>query len=155
SYCQGCEFFDELGIVPWKILSMKIQLLNTKGITCHVQVYSKVAFSQHLQVTSCEMSLLRTQGKIEDLVRIDLGSYAVGASEDCSSRLGDYISMDVLNAVQRTAPRGLLHHTETFDKDTCLLDFDVLLVEPRNIKRNLIDSVAFWTKAVNLANQRS
>ena len=42
SYCQGCEFFDKLGIAPWKILSTNIQLLNTKGITCHVQVYSKV-----------------------------------------------------------------------------------------------------------------
>lgn len=94
------------------------------------------------------------KGKIEDLVRIDLGSHAVGASEDCSKRLGDYISMDVLNAVQRTAPRGLVHHTESFDKDACLLDFDVLLVEPRNIKRNPIDSIAFWTMAVKLANPR-
>ncbi|XP_044390669.1 uncharacterized protein [Triticum aestivum] len=94
------------------------------------------------------------KGKIEDLVRIDLGSYAVGASEDCSMRLGDYISMDVLNAVQRTAPRGVVHHTETFDKDACFLDFDVLVVEPRNIKRNLIDSIAFWTMAVKLANPR-
>ena len=95
-----------------------------------------------------------TQGKIEDLVSIDLGSYAISAAEDCSKRLGDYISIDVLNAVQRTAPKGLVH-TEPFDKDACLPDFDVLIVEPRNLKRYLIGSIMFWTKAVNLANQRS
>jgi hypothetical protein len=95
-----------------------------------------------------------TQGKIEDLVRTDLGSYAISASEDCSKRLGDYISMDVLNAVQRTAPKGLVY-TKPFDKDACLLDFDVLIVEPRNLKRSQVDSIMFWVKAVNLANQRS
>ncbi|XP_047086087.1 uncharacterized protein LOC124697556 [Lolium rigidum] len=93
------------------------------------------------------------KGNIEDLVRVDLGSYAIGAAEDCSKRLGDYISMDVLHAVQRTAPKGLVY-TEPFDKDTCLLDFDVLIVEPRNLKRNLVDSITFWAKAVNLASHR-
>jgi hypothetical protein len=94
------------------------------------------------------------QGTVEDLVPIDLGSYAISAAEDCSKRLGDYISTDVLSAVQRTAPKGLVY-TEPFDKDTCLLDFDVLIVEPRNLKRNLVDSIAFWAKAVNLASHRS
>ncbi|KAM0899666.1 hypothetical protein ACQ4PT_021180 [Festuca glaucescens] len=93
------------------------------------------------------------KGKVEDLVPVDLGSYAISAAEDCSKRLGDYISMDVLSAVQRTAPKVLVY-TEPFDKDTCLLDVDVLIVEPRNLKRNLIDSIAFWAKAVNLASQR-
>ncbi|XP_020188649.1 uncharacterized protein [Aegilops tauschii subsp. strangulata] len=99
------------------------------------------------------------KGKIEDLVRIDLGSYGIGVAEDCSKRLGDYISMDVLNgifptlnAVQRMASKGLVY--EPYDKNPCLLDFDVLLVEPRNLKRNLIHSIAFWSKVVNVANQR-
>uniref|UniRef100_A0A8R7Q0R6 Uncharacterized protein n=1 Tax=Triticum urartu TaxID=4572 RepID=A0A8R7Q0R6_TRIUA len=94
------------------------------------------------------------KGKIEDLVRIDLGNYAIGAAEDCSERLGDYISIDVLNVVQRMAPKGLVY-SEPYDKNACLLDFDVLLVEPRNLKRNLIPSIAFWSKVVNVAaNQR-
>ncbi|XP_047086075.1 uncharacterized protein LOC124697541 [Lolium rigidum] len=93
------------------------------------------------------------KGTVEDLVPIDLGSYAISAAEDCSKRLGDYISTDVLSAVQRTAPKGLVY-TEPFDKDRCLLDFDVLIVEPHNLKRNLIDSIVFWAKAVNLASQR-
>uniref|UniRef100_A0ACD5WBT4 Uncharacterized protein n=1 Tax=Avena sativa TaxID=4498 RepID=A0ACD5WBT4_AVESA len=92
------------------------------------------------------------KGKVEDLVRIDLGSYAIGAAEDCSKRLGDYASMDVLNVVQRTH-RDLVY-TESYDKDACLLDFDILLVEPRNLKRNLIDSIKLWTMAVNLPNSR-
>ncbi|VAI00483.1 unnamed protein product [Triticum turgidum subsp. durum] len=93
------------------------------------------------------------KGKIEDLVRIDLGSYAIGVAEDCSKRLGDYISMDVLNVVRRMAPKGLVY-SEPYDKNACLLDFDVLLVEPRNLKRNLIHSIAFWSNVGNVANER-
>ncbi|CAM0876548.1 unnamed protein product [Alopecurus aequalis] len=93
------------------------------------------------------------KGKIEDLVGIDIGSYSISAAEDCRKRLGDYISMDVLNAVQRTAPKGLVY-TKPFDKDRCLLDFDVLIVEPRNMKLNLIGAIMFWARAVNLPNQR-
>ncbi|XP_047092637.1 uncharacterized protein LOC124704426 [Lolium rigidum] len=93
------------------------------------------------------------KGKVQDFVPMDLGSYAISAAEDCSKRLGDYISMDVLSAVQRTAPKSLVY-TKPFHNDTCLLDFDVLIVEPRNLKRNLIDSIAFWAKAVNLASHR-
>uniref|UniRef100_A0ACD6A165 Uncharacterized protein n=1 Tax=Avena sativa TaxID=4498 RepID=A0ACD6A165_AVESA len=113
-------------------------------------IFATTQFSQNKYVYISADSVVK--GKVEDLVRIDLGSYAIGAAEDCSKRLGDYASMDVLNVVQRTH-RGLVY-TEPYDRDACLLDFDVLLVEPRNLKRNLIDSIKLWTMAVNLRNSR-
>lgn len=91
------------------------------------------------------------KGKIEELARIDLGIYAIGAVEDCSKRVGDYTNMDVLNAVHRTIG---LASTEPYNKDTCLLDIDVLVVEPRYLKRNTIDAIKVWVKGLSLANPR-
>uniref|UniRef100_A0ACD5X9A5 Uncharacterized protein n=1 Tax=Avena sativa TaxID=4498 RepID=A0ACD5X9A5_AVESA len=113
-------------------------------------IFATTQFSRKRYVYISADSIVK--GKVEDLLRIDLGSYAIGAAEDCSKRLGDYASMDVLNVVQRTH-RDLVY-TESYDKDACLLDFDILLVEPRNLKRSLIDSIKLWTMAVNLPNAR-
>ncbi|KAL5218754.1 hypothetical protein ABZP36_019438, partial [Zizania latifolia] len=108
-------------------------------------------FSQKRYVYISADSIVK--GKIEDLAHIDLGSYAIGAVEDCAKRVGDYVSMDVLNAVQKTAPKNLVS-TEPYVKDACLLDFDVLVVEPRKLRKDLIDSVMLWFRAFDLANPR-
>ncbi|KAK3149168.1 hypothetical protein QOZ80_3AG0213840 [Eleusine coracana subsp. coracana] len=93
------------------------------------------------------------RGRIEDLAHLDLGSHAIAVAEDCSKRFGDYVSMDVLNAIQRTAAKSWVS-TEPYDKDACLLDFDVLLVEPRKLEKNLVDAIMWWARAVNVANPR-
>jgi hypothetical protein len=84
---------------------------------------------------------------------MDLGTYAIAATEDCTKRFSDYVSMDVLSAIQRTAAKSLVSK-EPFDMDTCLLDFDVLLVEPRKLEKNLVNSIMLWAGGVNLANPR-
>jgi hypothetical protein len=43
---------------------------------------------------------------------------------------------------------------EPYDKDACLLDFDVVLVEPRKLEKNLVDAIKWWTRAVNVADPR-
>ncbi|WVZ60747.1 hypothetical protein U9M48_010728 [Paspalum notatum var. saurae] len=91
------------------------------------------------------------KGKIEDLGRMDLGNYAIGAVEDCSKRLSDYVSMDVLNAIQRAAPKSWVSK-EPYNKDACLLDFSMLLVEPRKLEKNLVESIMWWANVVNVAN---
>ncbi|KAF8709921.1 hypothetical protein HU200_029639 [Digitaria exilis] len=93
------------------------------------------------------------KGKIEDLGRMDLGTYAIAATEDCTKRFGDLVSMDVLSALQRAAPKGSVSK-ELYDKDACLLDLDVLLVEPRKLEKNLVDLIKWWARSVNLANPR-
>lgn len=94
------------------------------------------------------------KGKVEDLGRMDLGSYAIGAGVDCSKRLNDYISMDVLSAIQRAGAAQSWVPKEPYNKDACLLDFDVLLIEPRKLEKNLVASIMWWVNAINLANQR-
>ncbi|KAL5209473.1 hypothetical protein ABZP36_005096 [Zizania latifolia] len=108
-------------------------------------------FSQKRYVYISADSIVK--GKVEDLAHIDLGTYAIGAVEDCTKRVGDYVSMDVLNAVQKTAAKNLVS-TEPYDKDACLLDFDVLVVEPRKLQKYLIDSIMLWFRAFSLANPR-
>lgn len=84
---------------------------------------------------------------------MDLGTYAIAATEDCTKRFADLVSMDVLSALQRAAPKGWVPK-ELYDKDTCLLDFDVLLVEPRKLEKNLVALIEWWAGAVNLPNPR-
>jgi len=84
---------------------------------------------------------------------MDLGTYAVAATEDCSKRFGDFVSMDVLSAIQRAAAKNWVSK-EPYDKDACLVDFDVLLVEPRKLEKNLVESIKWWTGVVNVANPR-
>ncbi|CAN6291658.1 unnamed protein product [Urochloa humidicola] len=93
------------------------------------------------------------KGKIEDLGRMDLGTYGIAATEDCSKRFGDLVSMDVLSAIQRAAPKRWVSK-EPHDKDACLLDFDVLLVEPRQLEKNLVESIMWWAGVVNVANPK-
>ena len=114
--------------------------------------YSK-AFYQHLWITWSVGFCPYPQGKIEDLGRMDLGTYAVAATEDCSKRFGDFVSMDVLSAIQRAAAKNWVSK-EPYDKDACLVDFDVLLVEPRKLEKNLVESIKWWTGVVNVANPR-
>uniref|UniRef100_A0ACD6A9S8 Uncharacterized protein n=1 Tax=Avena sativa TaxID=4498 RepID=A0ACD6A9S8_AVESA len=113
-------------------------------------IIAATKFSQRRYVYISADSVVK--GKIEDLAGIDLGSFAIGAAEDCSKRLGDYVSMDVLATVQRTH-KGVVY-SEPFDKDACLLDLDVLMVEPRNLKSNMIEAIKLWTMAVNIPNSR-
>ncbi|KAF0914976.1 hypothetical protein E2562_033057 [Oryza meyeriana var. granulata] len=108
-------------------------------------------FSQKRYVYISADSIVK--GKVEDLGRIGLGTYAIGAAEDCTKHVGDYVSMDVLHAVQKTAPKNLVY-TEPYDKDACLLDFDVFVVEPRKLRKDLIDSIMVWFGAFSLANPR-
>lgn len=94
------------------------------------------------------------KGKVEDLGRMELGGYAIGAVEDCSKRLSDYISMDVLSAIQRAGAAFSWVPKEPYNEDACLLDFDVLLMEPRKLEKTLITSIMWWADAIRLANQR-
>ncbi|XP_062214426.1 uncharacterized protein LOC133915323 [Phragmites australis] len=114
-------------------------------------VIATTQFSKKRYVYASADSIIK--GKIEDLGRLDLGIYAIAAVEDCSKRFGDYVSMDVLNAIQRTATKTWMSQ-EPYDKDTCLLDLDVLLVEPRKLEKNLVTSIIWWANAVNIVNPR-
>ncbi|ONM29864.1 hypothetical protein ZEAMMB73_Zm00001d039742 [Zea mays] len=75
---------------------------------------------------------------------MELGGYAIGAVEDCSKRLSDYISMDVLSAIQRAGATFSWVPKEPYNEDACLLDFDVLLMEPRKLEKTLITSIMWW-----------
>ncbi|KAL6894193.1 hypothetical protein ACP4OV_008291 [Aristida adscensionis] len=92
-------------------------------------------------------------GKIEDLARTELGTYGIAAVEDCSKRLGDYVSMDVLNAIQRTGAKSWVSKNP-YDKDACLLDLDLLLVQPHKLEKNLVDSIMWWVQVIDVANPR-
>ena len=93
------------------------------------------------------------QGEIKDLYGIDLGPYATGAAEDCERRLGEFLNIEVLNAIQRTAAESWVS-TKPYDKHACIPDFNVILVDPRKIDNTFTEAVLWWTKALDLETAR-
>lgn len=93
------------------------------------------------------------QGNIEDLFNFDLAPYAIGAAEDCSKRVGDYIDIEVLNAIQRTAAKSWISD-KPYDKNACLPDFSVLLVEPHKLENTLLESIVWWNKVLDKGSER-
>ncbi|KAH7661071.1 Glycosyl transferase family 8 protein [Dioscorea alata] len=94
------------------------------------------------------------QGDIKDLFSVDLGQYSIAAAEDCSTRLGDHVNMDVVNAIQRTSAKSWVL-AEPYDKNACTPDLSLLLLDSSRLDKNLMESVSWWCKVLDLGKQRS
>ncbi|XP_010923741.1 probable galacturonosyltransferase 6 [Elaeis guineensis] len=94
------------------------------------------------------------KGDIGELYDVDLRLYAIAAAEDCSGRLGDYVNIDVLNAIQRTAAKPWVSN-KFYDKNACVPDFSVLSLDATKLENNLVDAILWWTKVLNLGSERS
>ncbi|PWZ40358.1 hypothetical protein Zm00014a_020754 [Zea mays] len=129
---------DKLSYFKLKVLLPDSDLT----VTSQKQIKDKLNLSKKRFVYIAADSIIK--GKVEDLGRIELGGYAIGAVEDCSKRLSDYISMDVLSAIQRAGAAFSWVPKEPYNEDACLLDFDVLLMEPRKLEKTLITSIMRW-----------
>ncbi|XP_020095645.1 uncharacterized protein LOC109715173 [Ananas comosus] len=110
---------------------------------------------QHLPLNKYVYVLPDTiiKGNIEDLFSFDLAPYAIGAAEDCSKRVGDYVDIEVLNAIQRTAAKSWISD-KPYDKNACLPDFNVLLVEPHKLESTLLESIVWWNKVLDKGSER-
>lgn len=79
--------------------------------------------------------------------------YALAAAEDCSRSLGDYVSIDVLNAIQRTAAKPWVSN-KPYDKNACVPDVSVLSLDASKLGNNILEAILWWTKALNLGSER-
>ncbi|KAJ0980415.1 hypothetical protein J5N97_008670 [Dioscorea zingiberensis] len=94
------------------------------------------------------------KGDIKDLFNVDLGPYSVAAAEDCSTRLGDHVNMDVVDAIQRTSAKSWMSD-EPYDKNACTPDLNLFLLDTSRLDKNLMESISWWCKVLNLGKQRS
>ncbi|XP_008787329.2 uncharacterized protein LOC103705408 [Phoenix dactylifera] len=94
------------------------------------------------------------KGDIAELYGVDLRPYALAAAEDCSRSLGDYVSLDVLNAIQRTAAKPWVSN-KPYDKNACVPDLSVLSLDANKLENNLVEAILWWTKVLNVGSERS
>lgn len=59
----------------------------------------------------------------------------------------------MLNAIQRTAAKSWVSE-KPYDKDACIPDFNVVLVDPRKLHNTLTEAVLWWTKVLDLESAR-
>ncbi|KAI0527151.1 hypothetical protein KFK09_002749 [Dendrobium nobile] len=94
------------------------------------------------------------KGRIEELFDFDLGPYAIAATEDCSRRLSDYVNIDILNAIRRTAAKTWISE-KLYDKDSCVPDLSLFLVNVTNLDKNFLESILWWNQVLDLKHERN
>ncbi|KAF8023102.1 hypothetical protein BT93_F0563 [Corymbia citriodora subsp. variegata] len=87
---------------------------------------------------------LVVKGRAEDLISLDLQNHGIAAAEDCSKRLTDHVNPDVLDAIQRSASRSWVSDTP-YEKNACIPDLSVLLIDARNLRKDFLKAVSWWT----------
>lgn len=96
-----------------------------------------------------QVPLLVLQARVEELIGVDLDDYAIATAEDCSQRLKTYVNSDVLDAIQRSVSKPWVSETP-YAKDTCLPDLSVLVINARKLDKDIVETVLWWSKALNL-----
>ncbi|KAG9439470.1 hypothetical protein H6P81_019635 [Aristolochia fimbriata] len=95
------------------------------------------------------------KGRVEELFAVDLNEYAIAAPEDCSKSLDAYFNFDVLDAIQRAATKPWVS-TKPYNKSACVPDdLNVLLVDAKKPDPDLVDAILWWSRVLNLGNQRT
>ncbi|KAJ7004368.1 hypothetical protein NC653_009287 [Populus alba x Populus x berolinensis] len=94
------------------------------------------------------------KARVEELIGVDLNNYAIATAEDCSQRLKNYVNLDVLHAIQRSASKAWVSETP-YAKDSCLPDFSVLVINARKLEKDFAEIVLWWSKALNLRERTS
>ncbi|KAJ6933882.1 hypothetical protein NC651_009070 [Populus alba x Populus x berolinensis] len=89
------------------------------------------------------------KARVEELIGVDMNNYAIATAEDCSQRLKNYVNLDVLHAIQRSASKAWVSE-EPYAKDSCLPDFSVLVINARKLEKDFAEIVLWWSKALNL-----
>ncbi|KAF3321614.1 Glycosyl transferase family 8 [Carex littledalei] len=149
---------SNLEIVGQKGIKERLELPNLEGVylqTFLLEVAPLIVPKSHLSLSKYVYispdAIIK--GQIEDLYDIDLGPYAIGSAEDCKIRLGEFVNIEVLNAIQRTAAKSWVSK-KPYDKDACTPDFNVVLVDPRKLDNTLTEAVWWWTKVLDLDTAR-
>ncbi|KAB1222154.1 hypothetical protein CJ030_MR2G002668 [Morella rubra] len=93
------------------------------------------------------------KGRVEELMGADLSNYAIGAAEDCSSKLDMFVKSDVLDAIQRSASKPWLSESP-YVKNACTPVLSVLLIDSRKLDGDFVEAFLWWSKVLNL-NERS
>ncbi|KAH7569587.1 hypothetical protein ACOSP7_013092 [Xanthoceras sorbifolium] len=92
------------------------------------------------------------KGRVEELIGVDLSSYAIAVAEDCCNRLNSYVNWDVLDAIQRSASKPWVSET-IYAKNSCMLDLSVLLIDARKLENDFLEAFLWWSKVLNLSER--
>ena len=81
-----------------------------------------------------------------------MGHYAIAAAEDCNRRLGDYVNINIVNAIQRTAAKSWVSK-EPCNKNACIPDLNLLLLDGNRLEKQFFEVVQWWNKILYAENE--
>lgn len=94
------------------------------------------------------ITVLQMQGRVEELLRVDLSNYGVAMAEDCSKRLSDYANSDVLDAIQRSASKPWVSST-SYAANACMPELGVVLFNAAKLEKDLVEAILWWSRVLN------
>ncbi|KAM7524661.1 hypothetical protein LguiA_014563 [Lonicera macranthoides] len=94
------------------------------------------------------------KGRVEELHGISLNNYAIAVAEDCSKRLSNYVNLDVLDAIQRSASKPWVSGSP-YAKNACMPDLGLVLIDAMKLENDLVESIAWWSRVLNTSKRGS
>ncbi|KAJ3670046.1 hypothetical protein LUZ60_010370 [Juncus effusus] len=145
---------SNIEIISQKAAKEKLGLPNLEGDSMQLllnQIAPLIVPKSHLSLSKYVYISPNTiiKGQIEELFSTDLGSYTISSAENCVKRLGDFVKIEVLNAIQRTAAKSWISD-KPYDKNACIPNFNLILVNPSKIDANLAEAIVWWSNVLDL-----
>lgn len=94
------------------------------------------------------ITLLQMQGRVEELLLLNLSNYGVAMAEDCTIRLYDYANSDVLDAIQRSASKPWVSST-SYATNVCMPELGLVLFNAAKLEKDLVQAILWWSKVLN------
>ena len=94
------------------------------------------------------LTLLLMQGRVEELLHVNLGNYGIAMAEDCSKRLSDYANSDVLDVIQRSASKPWVSST-SYATNACMPELGLVLFDAAKLEKDLVEAILWWSRVLN------
>lgn len=88
------------------------------------------------------------QGRVEELLQINLSSYGIAMAEDCSKKLSDYANSDVLDVIQRSASKPWVSIT-SYAANACMPELGLVLFNAAKLEKDLVEAILWWSSVLN------
>lgn len=88
------------------------------------------------------------QGRVEELLRVNLSNYAIAVADDCSKSLSNYVNSDVLDAIQRSASKPWVSKT-SYAQNACMPELGLVMFDATKLEKDLVEAIIWWSRVLN------
>lgn len=95
---------------------------------------------------------LQMQGRVEELFQVNLSNYAIAVADDCSKMLSNYVSSDVLDAIQRSASKPWVSKS-SYATNACMQDLGLVVIDASKLEKDFVEAILWWIRVLNISKR--